>query len=86
MIKIHDDREFLLPQREKGRCGSLGPVDLKLAKVKVRFCKRKQLTKHRRKREQERMVALSESSRPIEFQIAIQTAMEGVQLKVKTVI
>ena len=32
LIKIAEDREFLLAQREKGRCRSMGPVDTTLAK------------------------------------------------------
>src|SRR6266496_2103382 len=32
LIKIAEDREFLIAQREKGRRGSMGPVDTKLAK------------------------------------------------------
>ena len=62
LIKIQEDRDFLLAQREKGRRGSLGPVDLKLAKVEEWRCKRKQLTEHRRKREQARRVSLGESA------------------------
>ena len=36
LIKIAEDRAFLEAQREKGRRGSLGPVDTKLAKLENR--------------------------------------------------
>ena len=40
LIKIEEDRQFLLAQREKGRRGCMGPVDTKLAKQEVRCLER----------------------------------------------
>lgn len=53
MIKINDDREFLLAQREKGRRGKMGKVDVKLAKKEEASQKRSLTLKRRLQQEQD---------------------------------
>jgi len=36
LITIKEDNDFLFPQREKGRRGSMGPIDMKLSKKEER--------------------------------------------------
>lgn len=53
MIKIQEDRDFLLAQREPGRRGNMGSVDKSLAKKEVRSLKRKEAHMKRREKEKE---------------------------------
>jgi len=59
IIKIPEDREFLLAQREKGRRGCMGSKDMILHGVEKRRCDRQQIAEKRRKCEQERVASSS---------------------------
>lgn len=48
MIQIDEDKKFLIAQREKGRRGKMGNVDLVLAKKELCLEKRKDDLKRRR--------------------------------------
>jgi hypothetical protein len=54
MIKIAEDREFLIAQREKGRRGCMGPIDRKLTQIENRRRAREQLHVARRSKETSR--------------------------------
>ena len=51
IIKIEEDKEFLLAQREKGRRGCLGAIDMKLAKKEDRRNEREEKEKSRKRKE-----------------------------------
>jgi hypothetical protein len=55
MIKLPEDREFLQAQREKGRRGSMGPVDMVLARKEEKYRKRLLEKETRKAKEAERM-------------------------------
>jgi len=55
LIKLPEDREFLQAQRERGRRGSMGPVDMVLARKEERCRKRLFVKERRKKKEAERM-------------------------------
>ncbi len=55
MIKIDEDREFLIAQREKGRRGCLGSIDMKLAKQEERRQQREQIVENRKRKEKLRL-------------------------------
>lgn len=55
LIKIQEDREFLMAQREKGRRGSMGPVDMVLAKKEERCHKRLLVKQTQKLKEVERV-------------------------------
>lgn len=59
MITIAEDRAFLLAQREKGRTGSIGAVDMVESDRRQRAKKRKEEEQKRRKRSQEELEACS---------------------------
>lgn len=68
LIKIEEDRQFLLFQREKGRKGCMGSVDTKLAKQEVRRLERAAVLKAKQRKEVNRcttesqLLELSDSS------------------------
>jgi hypothetical protein len=51
LITIKEDKEFLLAQREKGRRGSMGPIDTKLSKKEERSKERQLQIELRKKKE-----------------------------------
>jgi len=59
MIKIPEDREFLISQRQKGRPGSIGGVDNVEMNKRGRVLKRKEKELERQKRSQEEQEACS---------------------------
>jgi hypothetical protein len=50
MIKIEEDKDFPLAQREKGRRGSMAGLDLTLTKREQRFAEREEIFAARRRR------------------------------------
>ena len=60
MIKIQEDKEFLLAQQEKGRRGKMGNVDLALAKKEAASQKRAENFKRRREQEEEAARSMQE--------------------------
>lgn len=74
-MKIKEDRDFLLAQREKGRRGTMGPVDKKFeSRLKERSRKdvqkrKRLLAEINRKESSERQVMLSETSSASESEI-----------------
>jgi|SRR6218665_281904 len=59
LINLQEDREFLLAQREKGRRGSMGPVDMVLEKREQRCHKQASIAESRRVRQAKRMLTES---------------------------
>lgn len=57
LMNNEEDREFLLAQREKGRRGCLGGVDMKLHGVEKRRYERQMIAKKKMKREEDRASA-----------------------------
>src|SRR6218665_3099720 len=57
LTKIPEDRDFLLAQREKGRRGCLGGIDMKLHDVEKRRYDREQKENKRRKSEEARVAS-----------------------------
>uniref|UniRef100_A0A2S2PCY9 Uncharacterized protein n=1 Tax=Schizaphis graminum TaxID=13262 RepID=A0A2S2PCY9_SCHGA len=55
LISIKEDKEFLLAQREKGRRGSMGPIDTKLSKKEERTKQRQLQNELKIKKETERL-------------------------------
>ena len=59
IMKIKEDRDFLLAQREKGRKGCMGQVDMVLAAKETRAIKRKIISEDKKIRSQLQEKALS---------------------------
>jgi len=70
MIKLPEDREFLKAQREKGRRGSMGPVDLVLAR-KEEKCRKRLLETERRKAKK------PERTQPAEMNVELSSSSGG---------
>ena len=56
ITKMQEDIEFLLAQRQKGRRGSMGPVDMKLTKKEARSQQRENEIESRKKKETDRLI------------------------------
>ena len=50
LIKIDEDREFLIAQREIGRRGCLGSIDMKLTRQEKRHQKREEVVENRKRK------------------------------------
>jgi len=61
LIKIPEDREFLIAQRERGRCGCMGPVDKAHDLKEVKAAKRRKSYAEFKKRAEEDMQMSVES-------------------------
>ena len=61
LIKNPEDREFLLAQRESGRCGSMGPVDNVLATKEARALKKKENEYNRQQQAQQEEHSMNET-------------------------
>lgn len=83
LVKISEDREFLIAQREKGRRGCMAGVDVALHKMENRRVKREQ--------EQRERLLHSQSEKEITSEVAVLTSTDsdseveagGEELKVK---
>ena len=64
LIKIPEDREFLLAQREKNRRGCMGPVDTKLTKQEARHLDRAAQHEARKRKELKRSTSASQLVEP----------------------
>src|SRR6218665_3297894 len=62
LIKIKEDREFLVSQRENGHRGCMGPVDMALASKESRTAKRRKASLHRKHRETQHLEKINEQA------------------------
>src|SRR6218665_2427938 len=62
LIKIKEDREFLVSQRENGHRGCMGPVDMALASKESRTAKRRKASLDRKHRETQHLENINEQA------------------------
>ena len=61
IIKIQEDKDFLLAEREKGCRGCMGSVDMTLTSKEIRACKGLKLNMDRKKKEDQHLEVRNET-------------------------